>query len=128
MTEEYIRRSVMLSCLPNYPSGHCSTDFLRAQLPVLVLTIQEYFWNYANRPRSLPAARVDFLQKQGRNRGQHRRCRHPGRIRPEEFFSKNHVTSGMKSLLEQVFDRLLEASEQGVFRLKEAMGGARLTA
>ncbi len=49
----------------------------------------------------------------------------PGRIKPEEFFAGNYVTTGMKSLLEQVFDRLLEASQQGVFRLKEAMGGGK---
>lgn len=42
-----------------------------------------------------------------------------------EFFAENHVTAGMKTLLTQVFDRLLGNSPQGVFRLKQAMGGGK---
>ena len=49
----------------------------------------------------------------------------PGKINPERFFAENYITKGMEMLLVQVFDRLLDASPQGVFRLKQAMGGGK---
>src|SRR5437016_3522050 len=48
-----------------------------------------------------------------------------GRIEADKFFEENYVTEGMKTLLTQVFDRLLGNSPQGVFRLKQAMGGGK---
>jgi hypothetical protein len=42
-----------------------------------------------------------------------------------EFFAETHVTEGMGVLLRQVFDRLMGRSDQGVFRLKQAMGGGK---
>jgi hypothetical protein len=47
------------------------------------------------------------------------------RINPAEFFEENFVTEGMKALLEQGFRRLEGKSNQGVFRLKQAMGGGK---
>ena len=47
------------------------------------------------------------------------------RIDPERFFEENFVTDGMKVLLRQVFERLAGRSDQGVFRLKQAMGGGK---
>jgi hypothetical protein len=41
------------------------------------------------------------------------------------FFAETHVTEGMGVLLRQVFDRLMGRSDQGVFRLKQAMGGGK---
>ena len=41
------------------------------------------------------------------------------------FFSETHITEGMGVLLRQVFDRLMGRSDQGVFRLKQAMGGGK---
>ncbi len=46
-------------------------------------------------------------------------------IDPAEFFEENYVTEGMKTLLEQTFSRLEGRSEQGVFMLKQAMGGGK---
>jgi len=46
-------------------------------------------------------------------------------IDPGEFFEENYVTEGMKTLLEQTFNRLEGKSEQGVFMLKQAMGGGK---
>jgi len=46
-------------------------------------------------------------------------------IDPAEFFSENYITGGMKVLLEQSFRRLEGASDQGVFKLKQAMGGGK---
>jgi predicted AAA+ superfamily ATPase len=47
------------------------------------------------------------------------------RIDPAQFFEENFVTEGMKTLLEQGFYRLEGKSNQGVFRLKQAMGGGK---
>src|SRR5262245_46378042 len=48
-----------------------------------------------------------------------------GRIDPDEFFTENYVTEGMKTLLEHGFRRLEGKSDQGVFKLKQAMGGGK---
>ncbi len=48
-----------------------------------------------------------------------------GKIDADRFFAETYVTTGMQSLLGQVFDRLLEDGPQGVFRLKQAMGGGK---
>jgi len=47
------------------------------------------------------------------------------RIDPASFFEENFITEGMKTLLEQGFRRLEGSSQQGVFRLKQAMGGGK---
>lgn len=47
------------------------------------------------------------------------------KIDPAEFFEENYVTEGMKTLLEQGFRRLEGKSNQGVFKLKQAMGGGK---
>lgn len=47
------------------------------------------------------------------------------RINPDEFFAENYVTEGMRTLLEHAFRRLEGKSEQGVFKLKQAMGGGK---
>lgn len=47
------------------------------------------------------------------------------KINPAEFFEENYITEGMKTLLEQGFRRLEGKSNQGVFRLKQAMGGGK---
>lgn len=47
------------------------------------------------------------------------------KIDPAAFFEENYVTEGMKILLEQGFRRLEGKSNQGVFRLKQAMGGGK---
>ena len=41
------------------------------------------------------------------------------------FFAETHVTEGMGVLLRRVFERLMGRSDQGVFRLKQAMGGGK---
>ena len=46
-------------------------------------------------------------------------------IDPREFFEENYITEGMKTLLEQTFRRLEGQSDQGVFMLKQAMGGGK---
>jgi hypothetical protein len=43
----------------------------------------------------------------------------------QSFFAETHITEGMGVLLRQVFDRLMGHSDQGVFRLKQAMGGGK---
>ncbi len=48
-----------------------------------------------------------------------------GKIIPNDFFEENYITEGMKILLEQGFSRLEGKSEQGVFLLKQAMGGGK---
>jgi hypothetical protein len=48
-----------------------------------------------------------------------------GRIDPHAFFEENFITEGMKTLLEYAFKRLEGKSEQGVFRLRQAMGGGK---
>ncbi len=47
------------------------------------------------------------------------------RIKPDEFFEENFITDGMKTLLEQGFRRLEGKSSQGIFKLKQAMGGGK---
>ena len=47
------------------------------------------------------------------------------KINPAEFFEENFITEGMKTLLEQGFRRLEGNSNQGVFKLKQAMGGGK---
>ena len=47
------------------------------------------------------------------------------RISPEAFFAENFITDGMKALLEQGFRRLEGKSSQGVFKLRQAMGGGK---
>jgi len=47
------------------------------------------------------------------------------RINPNEFFDENFVTEGMKTLLEHGFRRLEGKSNQGIFKLKQAMGGGK---
>ncbi len=46
-------------------------------------------------------------------------------IDPNEFFEENYITEGMKTLLDQTFRRLEGKSDQGVFMLKQAMGGGK---
>jgi hypothetical protein len=48
-----------------------------------------------------------------------------GRIDGDAFFAENHVTEGMRILFRQVYERLSGRSDQGVFRLKQAMGGGK---
>ena len=47
------------------------------------------------------------------------------RIDPVAFFAENYVTEGMKVLLEQCFRRLEGKSEQGIFTLRQTMGGGK---
>jgi hypothetical protein len=47
------------------------------------------------------------------------------RFDADRFFDENHPTQGMQTLLRQVFERLCGSSPQGVFRLKQAMGGGK---
>lgn len=47
------------------------------------------------------------------------------RIDPARFFEENYITEGMKILLEQSFRRLEGKSDQGIFKLKQAMGGGK---
>jgi len=46
-------------------------------------------------------------------------------IKPAEFFEENYLTQGMRLLLENGFKRLEGKSDQGVFRLTQAMGGGK---
>ena len=48
-----------------------------------------------------------------------------GKIDPAQFFEENYITEGMKILLEHGFRRLEGKSDQGVFKLKQAMGGGK---
>ncbi len=43
----------------------------------------------------------------------------------QRFFDETHITDGMATLLRQVFQRLTGQSDQGVYRLKQAMGGGK---
>lgn len=47
------------------------------------------------------------------------------KIDPAVFFSENYITEGMKSLLKNGFKRLEGKTEQGVYKLKQAMGGGK---
>ncbi len=46
-------------------------------------------------------------------------------IQPEDFFEENHMTQGMRILLESGFKRLEGKSDQGIFRLTQSMGGGK---
>ncbi|HUY35176.1 MAG TPA: DUF499 domain-containing protein [Pirellulales bacterium] len=48
-----------------------------------------------------------------------------GKIDPAEFFAENYITEGMESLLKNGFQRLEGKSEQGVYKLRQAMGGGK---
>lgn len=43
----------------------------------------------------------------------------------EEFFAKNHVTAGLKVLLQEGLSRLAGRSGQALFELRQAMGGGK---
>ncbi len=47
------------------------------------------------------------------------------KIDPATFFAENYITEGMKSLLKNGFKRLEGKTEQGVYKLKQAMGGGK---
>ena len=47
------------------------------------------------------------------------------KLNTRAFFGETYITEGMGVLLRQVFDRLMARSDQGVFRLKQAMGGGK---
>ena len=47
------------------------------------------------------------------------------RIKPDEFFDENFITDGMKTLFKHGFRRLEGKPSQGVFKLKQAMGGGK---
>ncbi|MGH7138336.1 MAG: DUF499 domain-containing protein, partial [Pirellulales bacterium] len=48
-----------------------------------------------------------------------------GKIDPAEFFAENYITEGMEALLKNGFQRLEGKSEQGVYKLRQAMGGGK---
>src|SRR5215210_6748061 len=48
-----------------------------------------------------------------------------GKIDPAAFFAENYVTEGMRTLLELAFRRLEGRSDQGIFKLRQAMGGGK---
>ncbi len=48
-----------------------------------------------------------------------------GKVDPAQFFAENFITEGMKSLLQNGFKRLEGKTEQGVYKLKQAMGGGK---
>jgi len=48
-----------------------------------------------------------------------------GKIDATEFFAENFITEGMESLLKNAFQRLEGKSEQGVYKLRQAMGGGK---
>ena len=47
------------------------------------------------------------------------------RIQSDAFFEENYITEGMRTLLEHSFRRLEGKSDQGIFKLKQAMGGGK---
>jgi hypothetical protein len=47
------------------------------------------------------------------------------KIKEKDFFEENFVTDGMKTLLLEAFRRLQGKSEQGLFKLTQAMGGGK---
>ncbi len=47
------------------------------------------------------------------------------KINPEVFFEENYITDGMKALYEAVFKRFEGHSDDGIFRLKQTMGGGK---
>jgi hypothetical protein len=46
-------------------------------------------------------------------------------VQPGAFFAESHMTQGMRVLLTEGFKRLEGRSDQGVFRLTQAMGGGK---
>ncbi len=46
-------------------------------------------------------------------------------IQPGTFFETNFITEGMRTLLEQALRRLEGKSSQGVFKVRQAMGGGK---
>lgn len=46
-------------------------------------------------------------------------------IDTDQFFTENYITEGMKSLYTAVFKRLEDNSDDGVFKLTQAMGGGK---
>ena len=46
-------------------------------------------------------------------------------IDAKEFFAENYITEGMKILLTESFRRLEGKSDQGIFKLTQAMGGGK---
>ena len=46
-------------------------------------------------------------------------------IDAKEFFAENYITEGMKILLTEAFRRLEGKSDQGIFKLTQAMGGGK---
>lgn len=48
-----------------------------------------------------------------------------GKIDPDVFFSENFITQGMKALYQAVFKRLEGATDDGVFKLTQTMGGGK---
>ncbi len=49
----------------------------------------------------------------------------PGKIKAPEFFEENYITGGMKSLFRESFRRFKGDSQQGIFKLTQAMGGGK---
>lgn len=49
------------------------------------------------------------------------------KINPDDFFSENYLTSGMKRLLEESFRRFEGKSQNGVITLTQSMGGGKPT-
>jgi len=48
-----------------------------------------------------------------------------GRINPEEFFTENFLTEGMKGIYQSVFRRFEGKSDDGIFKLTQSMGGGK---
>lgn len=48
-----------------------------------------------------------------------------GRIPPEQFFQENHITAGLGTLLEQAFRRFAGDNDNGVFLMRQSMGGGK---
>ncbi len=48
-----------------------------------------------------------------------------GKINARDFLEENYVTEGMRTLLIEAFRRVQGKSEQGVFKLTQAMGGGK---
>lgn len=48
-----------------------------------------------------------------------------GRINPAQFFEQNHITAGMNMLLDQCFRRLSGMPGNGIFLLRQSMGGGK---
>lgn len=48
-----------------------------------------------------------------------------GQIDPHSFFSENYITSGLENLYKHIMRRYEGTGENGVFRLKQSMGGGK---